>query len=56
MAAGLLGYRFHWLRKTPSQRLFETTGAIALVQHQVCHAESRTTERVYNQARIYQHD
>jgi hypothetical protein len=40
------------LRKTLGQRLVEATGSIAVVQHQLGHAESRTTERVYAQSPV----
>ncbi len=45
--AGIPDFKFHWLRKTCGQRLLDATGSITVVQHQLGHAESRTTERVY---------
>jgi integrase len=49
---GLERFQFHWLRKTCGQRLLEATGSIAVVQHQLGHAESRTTERAYTREPI----
>lgn len=52
--AGLPRFLFHWLRKTCGQRLLEATGSIAVMLHQLGHAESRTTERAYTRAPLDQ--
>lgn len=45
--AGLVGYQFHWLRKTCGQRMLDAGASIVAVQYQLGHASSRTTETTY---------
>lgn len=50
--AGLPAFQFRWLRNNAGQRLLEQCGEIEIVQHQLGHADVRTTQKVYTVAHV----